>query len=99
MGLEDYAKAGQVGLIGSSEDFDEEQLKIVNALVQGAQAAFRVDRATGLASSTVHLSINELPPGTSISSTKEGKRAICNPSDESKTYSLGMRAVLAGRDI
>ncbi|CAN0527609.1 unnamed protein product, partial [Laminaria digitata] len=61
MGLDDYERIGKTGLMGSTEDFNSKHLPFVNHFVRGIQASFRLGRPTNLASSTIHLSVNELP--------------------------------------
>ena len=51
MGLDAYHKVNETGLMGSYEDFNSKHLPLVNHFVRGAQASFRLDRATSLVSS------------------------------------------------
>ncbi|CAN0310050.1 unnamed protein product, partial [Ectocarpus sp. 8 AP-2014] len=63
MGLINDARAHFTGLVRSTEDFQDKHLAFVNHFVRGAQASFRLGRPTNMASSMIHLSVNELPPG------------------------------------
>lgn len=94
MGLDDYERIGKTGLMGSTEDFNSKHLAFVNHFVRGAQASFRLGRPTNLASFTIHLSVNELPPGVKVNSLEEERTMMYNPG-ESTSFSLGMRCVLA----
>ncbi|CAN0296137.1 unnamed protein product, partial [Ectocarpus sp. 8 AP-2014] len=61
MGLDAYNRISLKGLVDSEEDFNPKSLASVNHFVRGAQASFRLGRATNFAASTIHLSVNELP--------------------------------------
>lgn len=66
MGLDAYSRVSKTGLVDSTEDFNSKHLSFVNHFVRGAQASFRLGRATNFAASTIHLSVNELPPGVQL---------------------------------
>lgn len=95
MGLDAYNKISKTGLVDSMEDFNSKHLAFVNHFVRGAQASFRLGRATNFAASTIHLSANELPPGVKFTTLEEGRDMVYNPGKSMSEYSLGMRCVLA----
>lgn len=95
MGLHDYVKIGQLGLVNSNEDFNSKHLPFLNHFVRGAQASFRLGRPTNLASSMVFLSVHELPHGMTTTSNADANKVCFNPGENIKDYSLGMRAVLS----
>lgn len=95
MGLDAYKKISIKGLVDSGEDFNPKSLAFVNHFVRGAQASFRLGRATNFAASTIHLSVNELPPGLELTTLEEKRFCVFNPGESMTKYSLGMRCVLA----
>ena len=95
MGLDAYNKISKTGLVDSMEDFNSKHLAFVNHFVRGAQASFRLGRATNFAASTIHLSANELPPGVKLTTLEEGRDMVYNPGESMSEYSLWMRCVLA----
>ncbi|CAN0439184.1 unnamed protein product, partial [Ectocarpus sp. 12 AP-2014] len=76
MGLDDYARIGQFGLINSNEDFNSKHLPFLNHFVRGAQASFRLGHPISLASSMVFMSVNELPPGCTTTSNTDANRRL-----------------------
>lgn len=94
MGLINDARAHFTGLVRSTEDFQDKHLAFVNHFVRGAQASFRLGRPTNMASSMIHLSVNELPPGVQAKTLKEQDTQLYQPG-EPTSFSLGMRCVLA----
>ncbi|CAM9633041.1 unnamed protein product, partial [Ectocarpus sp. 13 AM-2016] len=93
-GLDNDASAFFTGLVESEEDFHDKHLPFVNHFVRGAQASFRLGRPTSMASSTVHLSVNELPPGVVPKTLKERDNQVYTPG-EPESFSPAMRCVLA----
>ncbi|CAM9812390.1 unnamed protein product [Pylaiella littoralis] len=76
MGLDDYARIGEFGLIKSNEDFNSKHLPFLNHFVRGAQASFRLGRPISLASSMVWMSVNELPPGYTTTDNKDANKRL-----------------------
>ena len=97
MALDDYDETdGRTSLVKSeNEDFHPKSLPFVNHFVRGAQASFRVGRPTNFAASTIHLSMNELPPGVNLTTVEEKRSCFYKPGKKMRKYSLGMRCVLA----
>ncbi|CAM9459462.1 unnamed protein product [Ectocarpus sp. 12 AP-2014] len=79
MGLINDAEAHFTGLVRSTEDFQDKHLAFVNHFVRGAQASFRLGRPTNMASSMIHLSVNELPPGVQVKTLKEQDTQLYQP--------------------
>ncbi|CAM9220474.1 unnamed protein product, partial [Ectocarpus sp. 6 AP-2014] len=94
MGLINDARAHFTGLVRSTEGFQDKHLAFVNHFVRGAQASFRLGRPTNMASSMIHLSVNELPPGVQAKTLKEQDTQLYQPG-EPTSFGLGMRCVLA----
>ena len=80
-GLVNGARAGFTGLMASNEYFTDKQLPLVNHFVREAQASFRLGRPTNLASSMIHVTVNDLSPGVQANSFKDQQKMICNPGE------------------
>lgn len=87
-------RAHFTGLVRSTEDFQDQHLAFVNHFVRGAQASFRLVRPTNMASSMIHLSVNELPPGVQAKTPREQDTQLYQPG-EPTSFSPGIRCVLA----